>query len=107
MNITQIIVAIVPAIISGLISYFSAVKTANNEIEKLNVTHKNEMEKMEKQLDLQREEIEIQKQSGENEIMNELTGDYMGELVRGKSPRELAALLSEFEQLASNNKKGK
>ena len=105
----QFLIAVVPAMITGFVSYLSAVKTSNNEIEKMNVSHKNEMEKMEKEmekeLNIQKEMIEIQKESGENEIMNSLVGGYMEDLLKGKSPRELQQLNQEFNSMGS--KKGR
>lgn len=47
MNWENILIATIPALISGIISYVASVKNNQSEIQKLKELHKSELEKME------------------------------------------------------------
>ena len=119
--LVQLGTATFPAAISGLIAYFSAKKSSDTELKKVEKNAELELQKAERELKkIQQEQLyklrelektqegeiekyqrmmEIDSQKNENDISNKFAEKFMEDLLSGKSNFEdLNKLVKEFEK---------
>lgn len=116
------IVAVLTAIISGLISYLLAIKKGNDEIRQLKIQNQNDLEKLEKQnkLDIEKQKeifyLELEKQKlahqnnletldkqGSNAMAQQLTTSLLGGLFT--NPEGITQLLGSLPEWSEQLKK--
>lgn len=119
--LVQISIATIPAVITGIMSYFSAKKSADAEIKKVEKNAEIELKKAESDLKRIQEEqeyklkelekiqlgeiekyqkmMEIDSKKSENEIVNKLTENFMSDLMDGeKGFEDLEEMMSDFQK---------
>src|SRR5699024_7479442 len=85
-------VPIITALISGIITYLVAVKTHNTKLEETKLTLEQEIATLEKshkqKLETLEIEVELQQKSKENDVMLDVMGKFMGSALEDPSKIE-------------------
>lgn len=123
--LVQISIATIPAVITGFVSYFSAKRSSDAEIKKVEKNAEIELKKAENELKRIQEEqkyklkelekiqlgeiekyqkmMEIDAKKNENDMVNKMTENFMLDLINGeKGFEDLEEMMSAFQKFDPN-----
>lgn len=100
MDWQSFLLSVIPAVISGIVSYLLSAKTSRTEIEKIKELHKTEMEKLEvsQKHEIQKLELEFEKKMESDQ--NQASVNMMSGLIQSifENPQKF----KELDQMFSN-----
>ena len=83
----SLLIALAPAVVSGVVSYILAIRKSAKEIEQMTEKHKQEMETLREQYKLEIEKIQVQqeheKEIKEQEAKAKIGGDVISSVMAG------------------------